>query len=265
MKPENNDLAEELAHQQKMLRILRERRRVLELQAAQRGIDARPEVLTEIVSLNDEIDRHDQELARLATQAAVERFSLDEAEYRVMMAEAWSTPLGRPSLVGAARLELARLRMGIPPERAHELEREVRAGLAQEVLAELDIRPLLGIVSNTYIQGLGGMTVTLNPTDSANITIDHLEISQEISIDDPLTLALRLIGRAVRLDEPTALRLLLACLPPAPPLEVAAFGPQLLTVNLVVLYPDERSIFDQFLDELGATLSVRTSSQEPAL
>ncbi len=33
MKPETNDLAEELAHQQKMLRIVRERRRVLEVQA----------------------------------------------------------------------------------------------------------------------------------------------------------------------------------------------------------------------------------------
>jgi hypothetical protein len=37
----------------------------------------RPEVLSEIVSLNEEIARHEQELARLATQAAVERFSLD--------------------------------------------------------------------------------------------------------------------------------------------------------------------------------------------
>jgi hypothetical protein len=265
MKPENTDLTKELAHQHRMLEILQERRRVLELQAAQRGIDARPEVLTEIVSLNDEIKRHEQELARLATQAAVERFSLDEAEYRVMLAETWSTPLGRPSLVGVARLELARLRMGIPPERAQELEREVRAGLAQEVLAELDIRPLLGITTNTYIQGLGGMTVTLNPTDSASIKIDHLEISQEMSIDDPLTLALRLIGRAVRLDQSTALRLLLVCLPPAPPLEIAAFGSHLLTVNQVMLYPEEKFNFNLFLSELDAMLNAHMSPQESAL
>jgi hypothetical protein len=258
------DFDEALAHRQKMLRVLRERQRVLELQAAQFGINARPEVLTEIVTLADEITRQEDDITRLRTRAAEGAFSLAEVEYRVLVAETWNTPAGRPSVVGAARLELARLQLGIKPEHAQAIERTVRVALAQEALNALDVGALLGLPGpSTPGESVGGMEVYIQPAEGGQVTIENLSVSQTIMQLSPTDTALRIVGRAIRLDPPTALQLLLACLPRVPALDVATFGPLLISVNQVAIHPDERPTFAGFLDELAAALATRTAIQAP--
>jgi hypothetical protein len=255
---ENTDIEKELAHQREMLRVRRERRNILEIQAAQAGSFSRPETLMEIAALNAEIERHEAEIARLATQAAEDKFSLSEAEYRVSLAEAWDSAQGTPSIANRARLELMRLRLGISPERAQALEYEVRTQLATEVFTNIDLNPILGIQQNISLEYLsGGMNVTIRPESGGNVQIENLSVIQQAQIFNPVELTMRSIGRAIRLHKETALQLLLICLPEQPVLQIDAFASQLLTMNRVAVYPRERELFDSFVTALAAAIAQR--------
>jgi hypothetical protein len=131
------EIAQELTHQQRLLHVLRERRRALELQVTQQGAAAPAQLLSEIDALTSRIRVHEEEIGRLETLAAEDRLPLAETEYCVLLAEAWNTPQGNPTVADATRLELERLRLGVSPRRAHELERQIRVALAQQSLQAL--------------------------------------------------------------------------------------------------------------------------------
>lgn len=132
------EIEEELTHQRKIIVVLRRRRRALELQMYQQGAHALPQIVTEIEDLREQIREREQEIAQLETRAVEEKFPLAEMEYRVLLAETWSTPQGCPTVLGREQLELARLRLGVSLERAGELEQEIRRDLATEVFSELE-------------------------------------------------------------------------------------------------------------------------------
>lgn len=250
MKRTKQEIEEELNHKQNLIRTYRARLRPLEIQAAQRGLNAPPETLTEISSLTEQIRVQEDEIAKLETLAAEGQLSLAEAEFRLILAEAWDTPIGRPTAAGAARLELARLRLGLSPERAAELEKEVRARLVEEIFSTIDVLPLLG--ENLDAPGqIGSVQVAFTANESGSIRVDHFEVQQNLTLSSPLESALRLLGKAIRLAPPVALQLFLKSLPDRPRLDLADFKKSLFAQNRVWVNQNEYVVFNNFLVDLS--------------
>lgn len=239
MAPTKQEIDEALAHQQKMVRVLRQRLQQRELQEAQFGINAPPEVMTEIQALSDRVHAHEAEIARLQTLAAEGQLSVAEAEYRTLLADTWGTPEGRPSVAGATRQELARLRLGLMAERAQELEHEVRVALANETFSQIDSLSLfkLGRIGSVMV----GKEVAAQDT-AKSYKRNEMET------------ALRLIGRTIRLDAATACRLLVANTPLAKDANFPYFKAWLLMINKVK-YDHEDHLVQQFLNDLEAQLA----------
>lgn len=250
------EIEEELAHKKQILNARIKRRRPLELQEAQRGLNTPPDVLTEISSLTEQILKLEEEIARLEILAVEGQISLIEAEYKVMTAKTWDTPRGMPSIVGEAELELARLKMGLVLEKAKQIEKEVRVGLAEEAFSSLDpnfvriFKTLLYQRDFSYV-GPGDFPdeVTVNDLDSF---IDSL----------------RIIGRAIRLDISTALRLFIEILGDFSYLYRSywhsygfGFRDKLLSANRVWNYQNDKETFEQFLEGFGKALDKPESDQ----
>jgi hypothetical protein len=198
MEKDKDEIARAIAHQQKMLRVRRQRLQQRELQEAQYGLNVPPEVNTEIHDLTERIQRHEAEIARLQTEAAVDKLSLAEVEYQVLLAEVWDTPKGLPTVIGYTRLELARLRLGIAPKRGRELAHDICAGLAEETFYQL---------RSDFYYGLSGM----------KFARDSHTVERELKI----------IGRAIRLDPWLIAQLFLRILPPEPLIDVTpSFRPK---------------------------------------
>src|SRR5262245_13955560 len=119
---DKQDLDEQLEHLPKVILALRRRLRVRELQEAEYGVNVPPEVANEIQSLNERIAKHEAELSRLKSIAVEDEVPLAEVEYRALLAQTWDTPSGRPTIAGGTKLDFDRLRLGVTPERAKELE-----------------------------------------------------------------------------------------------------------------------------------------------
>jgi hypothetical protein len=214
------------------------------------GYRADPAIPLELEDIDRRLAAYTDELAQLETQIAEADEPVAEVEYRAQVADAWNTPAGRPTVAGGARLELARLRLGITPERAAVIEQEIRAALAREAFTEIDIGILLGIAPESPTPLMAGMQVSIEPRDSAQVIIEHLSISQFVTQADALKAALRLVGRVVRLDRRVGAELLLLTLPPEPALVVDLFGPQLLATNQAQISGDEHAIFEAFIEDL---------------
>ena len=222
MKLSRTAILDELEHQQSMIVALRKRLRILELQMAQHGSATPPQILTEIVSLTEQVQQHEAEVTKLETRAIENEMSSAEVEYRVLLAESWSAPHGRPTVVDQARLELARLRLGISLERAHHLEYAIRASLAQEVLHTIND----GFYTD-YLQGF-----------SHSMTNEFWSI-----------------GRAIRLHIDAAMNHFHSLLPPKLCRPMPAFEETLLDVNDFWLYQQEyRTDFERFLTALPEEL-----------
>jgi hypothetical protein len=131
---EDADTQEEIQHQKNMLKALRQRLRDREIQEIKFGLSVTPEIMNDLRELRTRIAEHEAELSRLSTLAAEDKVSIKEAEYNVLLAEAWN--LVRPSIVNVQRLELLRLRLGISPQRALELEWQIRKALTEEIFEE---------------------------------------------------------------------------------------------------------------------------------
>src|SRR5689334_6088385 len=125
---------DKLAAAEEILVALREHLQELELQQARQGFHTPPGVATEIRHYTERIRAKESEVARLRTEGAVDRFPLSEARYRASLAAAWGDRPGRPSVLLTTSLEHERLQLGVLPERAQELEDQVRAELAEECL-----------------------------------------------------------------------------------------------------------------------------------
>jgi hypothetical protein len=134
----DEEIPEESEHLRKMLRTLRRYRREREQQAVTYGIEVPPHVSLEIRTLNEQILQKEHELTQLETLAAVDRYSLVEAEYRKLLAEELNTSNGYLGVVVSSRIELARLKLGLVREKADELEADVRSALTRETLFYVD-------------------------------------------------------------------------------------------------------------------------------
>jgi hypothetical protein len=84
-------------------------------------------IISELVSRKNELE----------IQVVEEDYSLAEAEYRVMAAEAWQP--GHLTTLATAQLEYTRLRLKIPFDRAKQIEHEVKVGLVEEAFRSLDV------------------------------------------------------------------------------------------------------------------------------
>jgi hypothetical protein len=216
------DILDQLDHARKMALTMRTRLRVLEIQMAQRGSSTPPEILIEIETLTEQIKRHENEITRLEMSAVEGDLPLAEVEYRVLLAECWGLPQGRPSVVGAARLELARLRLGIAIERAQQMEQDIRSALAQEVISS---------VHDSFYT-------------------DYLQGFQHSFSNEFWT-----IGLAIRLHVDAAIEQFQALLPPKPQAHIPSFEQQLLTINQFWIYqPEQQAKFDQFIAALPKPL-----------
>ena len=138
----NDEIAEEIAHQQQMVQAFNARRRVLDLQAAQFGIEAPPHIVTELAKLTEEIKTREDQIAHLKSRTAAAHVPVEEIEYQAMLAEEWHNSAGRLNLAQRTRLDWTRVRLGIALDRAQVMEHAVRVQLAEEVFDDLNFNYL---------------------------------------------------------------------------------------------------------------------------
>lgn len=281
MKPDRDEIIEELEHQRKMLKLLRQRIRALEIQQAQQGNTTPPQIITEIANMTEQIDRREKEIVRLETLAAEAEVSLVEAEYRVMLSEAWDNPRGRPTPANVAKLDLMRLKMRLLLEKAHEIETEVRELLAEEAFSELDTKFYeylpksrdeqtsksddVSIISN---EGIPDETWNQIASNSQNIiSTQALAIYAPFfaAKEDPYESCLKILGRAIRLNPFMSLELFLTVLPFNFKLDFDSFGRRLLAVNRVWNHRSDREQFEQFLNSLNIELEKRHNKMSPLI
>ncbi|NJO81705.1 MAG: hypothetical protein HC828_02325 [Blastochloris sp.] len=135
------ELQAESTHVQQLLDTLHRRRRHLEQQRVQQGShNAEPQLQIRLEDSIEEIKQYEAELHRLNQRVAAQSYerTVEEVEYRMLVADTWADTLISLSVVDQARLEWAQVRLGIPSERARALEREIRIALTNEVLANID-------------------------------------------------------------------------------------------------------------------------------
>jgi hypothetical protein len=228
MKMPKEEIEVELEHVHSMLHILNERRRVLEEHQAQKGIDTEPQILTELKDIKDQIDELQNRGSELETRAVEDAISYPEAEYRVKLAQAWDTPYGRPTAQGKAQLELDRLHLGVTPERAQQLEHEIRVELAQQALSMLDLRYVALPHDNIQADGLAKQTMDI-------------------------------IVRAIRLDATTVLSAIRTCVK-----SQSALVRELESVLTWGVWPHEedRALFRQCVLSLKESIGAHTVEQK---
>ena len=255
MRESKEEIAQQLEHQQELLRKRRANLQKLELQEANYAGNPPIDLINQLDRVGEQVRETEEEIARLKSLAAEDQLSLVEAEYRTLLAEVWNTPLGRPTVAGATRLELARLNMGLEPERAQELELEIREKLAVEAFESLDIQALFGLSNETNIlDRYGELNFTIHAEGEGTINIQELNVSQKIQRDSPLESALKRLGCAIRLDWKIALRLLLQYVPPESQFDLSLFAFQLLSVNRVAIHPNDNIVFEKYLESFSIGL-----------
>jgi len=224
---------EELSHKRELVNALVRRRRPLEVQAAHRGLSSPPEILTEISSLTDQIRVYEEEIGRLGTLAAQGTSPLHEVEFRALLAETWDTPRGLPSVTGVTRLELARLRLGILPEKAVDIEREVRVALSQEAFNNIEPSFFINVCSSN----------ARSYASKSGYAIPYIE-------------SLRQLGRSIRLDAEASRQLFSVNISSdnRAELETRVLRDLLLEYNKVHQHSAEFLLFNNFL--IGITADI---------
>jgi hypothetical protein len=142
MELSKDEIAEELASLQGIMRALRRRRRGLQKKQAIQGLNAPVEVFTEIEDVSEEIQARENEITHLKSLAAADQVPVAESEYQAMLAEEWDKSSGRLKLAQRARLDWTRVRLGIASERAQAMECTVRVELAEELFDRLNLNYL---------------------------------------------------------------------------------------------------------------------------
>jgi hypothetical protein len=125
-------LAEDIKHNQDILQILRHQLRDREILVVKHGMLPPTSLISEVVSIKSDIDKREQELMKLESQLVENGISLEDVQYRLLIAESWDTPSGMPGFTGNLRMEAARLEHGIPLEAAAAIEKGIRLQLARE-------------------------------------------------------------------------------------------------------------------------------------
>jgi len=104
MEQDKEEIAEQLKHHEKMLRIERRNLREREIQAAKHGLEVPPSINNHIHELKENIRYHEDQIMQLRILAVTDKEPLSEIEYRALLAETWDTPQARPTVAGDARL-----------------------------------------------------------------------------------------------------------------------------------------------------------------
>lgn len=255
MKLSKLEIIEEIKHRRQLISALRCRCRPLELQAAQRGLSAPPEILTEITALNDQMHTQEQEISELEIINIEGELPIVEAKYKIMVARAWDNLRGKPTLAETSELELARLQKGLLSDRAQEIEREIREKLAEEALSELDVKFPELLPTRIKYRGLG-FELTNDVTYQSKTSYYSEETLK--TYED----SLRIIGRAIRLNYLTAIRLLLIIIPLELKLHIDEFKLNLLHTNRVWNYQEDGETFNCFFRIFAKALEERSQGSK---
>ncbi len=152
MSQDKAEIQEELEHLKNLLTIAHKNRRTLEEQQIKSGSMLRLELNNQLSDIKAEIQELEERKNSLEIQSVEEDYSLAEAEYRVMAAEAWENSY--LTTLGIAQLELTRLRLQMPLEKALQIQHEVRVNLVRDIFRTIhsnDFRILQG-VSNRGVE-----------------------------------------------------------------------------------------------------------------
>lgn len=128
-----DELNEELQHEQKMLKLRRRNLRLLEEQEAALGLHVPTPIKAEIADLKESIRDHQKRIEELQTKLSENGQPIAEIEYQMHVAEVWDSVDAFPKFAHLYRLDFMRMKLGITPERADELEMDVRKFLAVEL------------------------------------------------------------------------------------------------------------------------------------
>jgi hypothetical protein len=286
MEPTKEELQRKFDHLADILKLLSERRYILERQAAQQGLQAPPQILMEIQDIAEQIRVREQELVQLKTHLVEDAAPLAEVEYRVLLAETWGTQKFQPSLLGTTKLELARLQLGIKPECARKIEREIRSELASEALSAISWRDVATVL--TYISPLDKkesnsiMQEMLHEGDAfesakriaRNLVrgIVTVYVGDEDMRKKAVETVVQAFWRAISLDPLTAAQAVVNALPSHKALDLlyVNFIGTLLTAPFVTVYrittrQNDYRQFNLFLNSLGDVLQSRTTEQQTEL
>jgi hypothetical protein len=131
------EIHQELEHLNRLLAIAHDNRRALEEQQIQQGMIAPLSLINQMNEIKRSIEEYEERKNQLEIQAVEEDDSLAEAEYRVIAARAWEQ--GQLSALGSAELQLSRLTLKIPKERADQIEQEIRTELTRSMFSAVSI------------------------------------------------------------------------------------------------------------------------------
>jgi len=133
---------------------------------------------------------------------------------------------------------------------------EIRVRLVEEVFSIIDISALLGQATTVLgdAGNVGTVNVNLKAEGESRATISRIDISQSLTISIPRESALRLVGKAIRLDPQITLRLLIQCLQNNDQLNLTSFEEALFAYNRVWVHQDEYVIFNGFVTDLRGAL-----------
>jgi hypothetical protein len=221
MKISKEEITEELASLQEIVRALRRRRRELQRQGAIRGNSVDPAVRIEIQDITAQIQEHEGEISTLEAMAAADQVPVEEIEYQAMLAEEWDKSSGRLKLAQRARRDWMRVRLGIALERAQAMEHAVRTQMAEEIFEDLNLSYLPHRFDNV-------------PPPPILFDFDRLR-------------------KAILLDLPTAIRLFRVRLVPVQHIDIRAIEDVLMDPHSACR-PDDAEYYRQFLDEVRAAL-----------
>jgi hypothetical protein len=134
------EVQRQLEHQKRLLATWRSHAEHVEIQIAKSGFDVSSKLIQELREYQDQIKAVEARINDLEIQSVEEDYSLAEAEYRVIAAQAWKD--GYLDVLGKAELQLSRLTLKIPIERAEHIEQEVKSLLLKNIFRAISIEKI---------------------------------------------------------------------------------------------------------------------------
>lgn len=244
------EIQQELDHLNKLLTIAHNNRRVLEEQQIQQGIIAPLSLINQKNEIERSIQEYEERKNQLEIQAVEENISAAEAEYCVIAAEAWNS--GYLNTLGAAQLELARLRLKIQPARAAEIEYKIRLSIVDDLFRTLNI-DLLFNIQGPISGNTGTLLVNFHESSSNNGEI-HLNLSQGWSLDRIIETNFITLGRCIVLDINRINILLISQMKEHHFRNIEYFKDSLLVINKVDSFSDILPSYNKFFHEISGHL-----------
>ena len=172
------EIQRELDHVNKVLKIAHDNRRALEQQQIQQGMIAPLNLINQMNEIKSAIQELEERKNNLEIQSVEEDYSLAEAEYQVIAARAWKD--GLLNVIGGSELQLSRLKLKIPKQRADQIEQEIRTELTRSIFRAFSINVLWSnsISANKDMLKLTYKLINLNHREFVDMICRSLEISE---------------------------------------------------------------------------------------